>query len=97
MFPLRSEKRYILHLPFFHSFALLSTKIVPDWSILLFLSYWVATKQAMKIQYISSVILHYFKPIFHYANLFARREAKTRIRQRDWLKLTGEKIRREQV
>ena len=27
----------------------------------------------------------------------ARREAKTRIRQRDWLKLPGEKIRREQV
>ena len=31
------------------------------------------------------------------ANLFARREAKTRIRQRDWLTLVGEKIRREQV
>ena len=29
--------------------------------------------------------------------LFPRREAKTRIRQRDWLKLAGEKIRREQV
>ena len=29
--------------------------------------------------------------------MFARREAKTRIRQRDWLKLAGEKIRREQV
>ena len=28
---------------------------------------------------------------------FARREAKTRIRQRDWLTLVGEKIRREQV
>ena len=37
------------------------------------------------------------KPVFHWANLFARREAKTRIRQRDWLKLAGEKIRREQV
>ena len=37
------------------------------------------------------------KPVFHLANLFARREAKTRIRQRDWLKLVGEKIRREQV
>ena len=37
------------------------------------------------------------KPVFHQANLFARREAKTRIRQRDWLKLAGEKIRREQV
>ena len=37
------------------------------------------------------------KPIFHLATSFARREAKTRIRQRDWLKLTGEKIRREQV
>ena len=32
------------------------------------------------------------KPIFHLATLFARREAKTRIRQRDWLKLAGEKI-----
>ena len=37
------------------------------------------------------------KPVFHKANFFARREAKTRIRQRDWLKLAGEKIRREQV
>ena len=38
-----------------------------------------------------------FKPIFHMATLFARLGAKTRIRQRDWLKLTGKKIRREQV
>ena len=37
------------------------------------------------------------KLVFHLANLFARREAKTRIRQRDWLTLVGEKIRREQV
>ena len=37
------------------------------------------------------------KPVFHLANLFARREAKTRIRQRDWLTLAGEKILREQV
>ena len=37
------------------------------------------------------------KPVFHLATLFARREAKTRIRHRDWLKLAGEKIRREQV
>ena len=37
------------------------------------------------------------KPIFHLETFFARREAKTRIRQRDWLKLAGEKIRREQV
>ena len=37
------------------------------------------------------------KPIFHLATLFARREAKTRIRQRDLLTLVGEKIRREQV
>ena len=37
------------------------------------------------------------KPIFHFATLFARREAKTCIRQRDWLKLAGEKIRHEQV
>ena len=40
---------------------------------------------------------NYLKPIFHLATLFARREAKTRIRQRDWLKLAGEKIRRKQV
>ena len=39
----------------------------------------------------------HFKPIFHLATFFARREAKTRIRQHDWLKLAGEKIRREQV
>ena len=38
-----------------------------------------------------------FKPVFHLATLFARREAKTRIRHHDWLKLAGEKIRREQV
>ena len=37
------------------------------------------------------------KPIFHLATFFARNEAKTRIWQRDWLKLAGEKIRREQV
>ena len=37
------------------------------------------------------------KPIFHLAILFERREAKTSIRQRDWLKLAGEKICREQV
>ena len=38
-----------------------------------------------------------FKPIFHLATLFARRKAKAKTRQRDWLKLAGEKIRREQV
>ena len=37
------------------------------------------------------------KPIFHLASLFVRREAKTRIRQSDWLKLAGEKLCREQV
>ena len=37
------------------------------------------------------------KLVFHLATLFARREAKTRIWHRDWLKLAGEKIRREQV
>ena len=41
--------------------------------------------------------LYPVKPIFHLATFFVRREAKTRIRQRDWLKLVGEKIRREQV
>ena len=37
------------------------------------------------------------KPIFHLATLIARCEAKTRILQRGWLTLVGEKIRREQV
>ena len=37
------------------------------------------------------------KAYFLLGALFVRREAKTRIRQRDCLKLTGEKIRREQV
>ena len=41
------------------------------------------------------------KPIFHLATLYYSRgdaiEAKTRIRQHDWLKLAREKIRREQV
>ena len=37
------------------------------------------------------------KPIFYLATFFARREAKTSIGQRDWLKLAREKIRREQV
>ena len=37
------------------------------------------------------------KPVFHLATLFARRKAKTRIWHRDWLKLAGEKIPREQV
>ena len=41
--------------------------------------------------------INVLKPVFHLATLFARREAKTRIRQRDWLKLAGEKIRREQL
>ena len=43
---------------------------------------------------------HHFsvaKPIFLLATLFASREAKTRIRQRDWLKFSGKKIRWEQV
>ena len=44
-----------------------------------------------------SVGWHKIEHNFHLATLFARREAKTRIRQRDWLKLAGEKIRREQV
>ena len=35
------------------------------------------------------------KPVFHLTTLFTRRENKNR--HRDWLKLTGEKIRREQV
>ena len=40
-------------------------------------------------------VIYRTKPIFHLATLFTRREKK--IRQRDWLKLAGEKIRREQV
>ena len=39
----------------------------------------------------------YVKPVFHLATLFARREAKTRIRHRDWLKLAGKKFHREEV
>ena len=35
--------------------------------------------------------------ILNLATSFAQREAKTRIGHRDWLKLAGEKIRREQV
>ena len=48
---------------------------------------------------IGRIFTAYFslKPIFHLATLFARRKAKTRIRQRGWLKLASEKIRREQV
>ena len=42
-------------------------------------------------------MVHAFKPIFHLATLFARRKAKTRIWQHDWLKLAGEKICREKV
>ena len=33
----------------------------------------------------------HLKPILHLATLFARCEAKTRIQQRDWLKLAGKK------
>ena len=39
----------------------------------------------------------HLKPVFHLTNLFTRREAKTRIRLRDWLTLVAEKIRRGQV
>ena len=53
-------------------------------------------KQA-NVQYTARNAQVAVKPVFHKANLFARREAKTRIRQRDWLKLAGEKICRKQV
>ena len=43
------------------------------------------------------VAIESVKPIFPLASLFARGEAKTKIRQCDWLKLAGEKIRRKQV
>ena len=43
------------------------------------------------------ILTRCLKPIFHLATLFARREAKTRIRRRDWLKLSGEKNRRQHV
>ena len=46
---------------------------------------------------LESKVLISLKPVFHLATLFARREAKTRIWHRDWLKLAGEKICREQV
>ena len=42
-------------------------------------------------------LLNFLNPVFHLATSFALREAKTRFRQRDWLKLAGEIIRREQV
>ena len=48
-------------------------------------------------RHVNEAIKSRVKPIFHLATLFVRREAKTRIRQRDWLKLVGEEIRREQV
>ena len=51
-----------------------------------------SVRQALQFKKLRKV-----EPIFHLATLFAGREAKTRIRQRDWLKLAGEKIRREQV
>ena len=37
----------------------------------------------------STIFMSYVKPIFHLATLFARREAKTRIRQRDWFSKIG--------
>ena len=40
---------------------------------------------------------HPLKPIFHLATLFARREAKTRIRQRDWLKLADDSMNRPKL
>ena len=52
---------------------------------------------SLLVLFIPTFVYIGLKPVFHGANLFARREAKTRIRQRDWLKLAGEKIRREQV
>ena len=39
----------------------------------------------------------FLKPVFQLVTLFAQREAKAKIRHRDWLKLASEKIRREQV
>ena len=44
-----------------------------------------------------NVLRYIVKPIFHLVTLFARYEAKPRIRQRDWLKLASEKIRCEQT
>ena len=52
---------------------------------------------ALYLQFEITFACAYIKPIFHLATFFARRQAKTRIRQHDWLKLAGEKIRREQV
>ena len=46
-----------------------------------------------KMQFKQKII----KPVFHLTTSFARRETKTKIWHRDWLKLTGEKIRPEQV
>ena len=49
------------------------------------------------LRWLYGATLMIVKPIFHLVTLFARREAKTRIRHRDGLKLPGEKIRREPV
>ena len=49
------------------------------------------------ISQLNFAVLLIIKLVFHLATLFAQREAKTSIRQHDWLKLVGEKIRREQV
>ena len=51
----------------------------------------------MSFKYFSSLASNGTKAYFHLATLFARREAKTRIRHRDWLKLAGKNIRREQI
>ena len=44
----------------------LSTKVVADWSILVFLSNGVATKPAMKIQYNLSLFINLFCDIFEH-------------------------------
>ena len=58
----------------------------------------LARRRCCRVSFVTSYLFNIFlKSIFHLATLFARREAKARIRQREWLKLAGEKIRRENV
>ena len=50
--------------------------------------------QTVKDPFVGAAVHIYpvLKPFFHLATLFARRKAKTRIWQRDWLKLVGAKF-----
>ena len=74
---------------FFKNFLRIFIYFAVEWASICFFN--LIIRQTFLVAYTKGV-----KPIFHLATLFARREAKTRIGQREWLKLAGEKIRREQ-